>query len=230
MRNKNTIFQRDTKNFKQRWGFKNPHGSSSFHPTKAKAEHAKRIWRPQITQLHSAGLIKNGDFLEMVFSNLKDESGNHKPIVLSIQGVNGKSMLFNHNGSVLSLVDIRGQIAAKLSLSNPPGLHPHKTVHVPTGKTLNELKEDYMSDFHQSEPEPSPKQLNLLDIFEETSVAAENAMEEETSVSDNSFSNYGDNFSSYSEKQFSIISEMSQLPDNDKEKLFKSNLTSLLSL
>jgi len=230
MRNKNTIFKTGRKNTQQQWGFMNPHGSCSYYSTKTKAEYAKRIWRPQITQLHSAGLINNGDVLEMAFSNLKDESGHYKPIALSIQGINRNSMLFNHNGSVISLADIRGQIAVQLGLSNAPGLQPSKTVHVPTGKTLSELKEDYMSDFQRSEPEPNPKQLNLLDIFEETSPSAENAMEEEISISENSFSNYNNNFSSYSNKQFSIINEMSQLTDNDKEKLYKSNLTSLLSL
>ncbi len=166
----------------------------------------------------------------MAFSNVKDSAGNYKPIALTINGIDRNSMLFDHKGSVISLADIRKQIASRLGLSSPPGLQPHKTVHVPTGKTLSELKEDYMSDFQRSDPEPNPSQLNLLDIFEEISPSAENAMEEETSISENSFSNYNNNFSSYSNKQFSIINEMSQLSDYDKKKLYKSNLTSLLSL
>lgn len=231
MRNKNTIFKTSRKNPQQRWGFRNPYGNFSFYPTEAKANRAKRIWKPSISQLFHAGLIKKGHTLEMAFSKVKRDDGTYKTISMELEGTDKSTLLFSHGNSTISLTAIRDQIATQLGLNPRPSLNLDRTIHGPSGKTVEQLKQDYLKNYHRDKPTPVPTQLTLLEeILEDSPVSVEEPLEAEASATESSFSNYNNNFSSYSNKQFSIINEMPQLSDYDKERLLKSNLTSLLSL
>ena len=233
-----------------RWVFKNPVGDPSYYKTKKAAERARANWRPQITRLIRDNYIQKGDKLNLCFSGYYDSDGGWKKIPLTVEDVKGTTMMFsyidnNGNVKVKSLLEIKKAVAArKGDAKKMPSLNPWKTIHLESNKSIHQLKNQYVEDLNGNneesaeEPPVEAKQLNFLDFFAESDLESSSPDLDEkvihlpdvTPKQNNVLGDYKEEFCTYLESQAAAIENISHLSDEDKLKLCKANLMSLLSM
>ena len=231
------------------WVFKNPVGTPTYYKTKKAAERARSTWKPQITRLVRDDYIQKGDKVNLCFSGYYDKTGDFKRIPLTVEGVRGTATLFSYNDSsgnvkVKSLLEIKKAVAVKKGDPKKlPALNTRKTVHLNSNKSIHQLKNQFVEDFHnrtaESQEEPEPKQLNFLDVFADAAPEPvdfeqldEKILQLPTSgiAQNNSLNDYKEEFCAYLESQAAAVENISHLSDEDKLKLCKANLMSLLSI
>ena len=186
--------------------------------------------------------------MHLCFSGYYDNAGDFKEIPLTLEGVRGTSPLFSYTDSsgnvkVKSLLDIKKAVAAKKGYPKSfPSLNFNKTLHLDSNKSIHQLKNQFLKDFYSRAEEPqkksteAPKQLDFLDTLAgEAAPSAdfdEKILHLPASVpkQNNSLSDYKEEFCTYLESQVAAVENITHLSDEDKLKLCKVNLMSLLSM
>jgi len=194
--------------------------------TEKEARHSKVVWRPQLSRLFKEGVMKKGDKLSLKLA------GESNPLELELEGTRGKTIVFAVHGKQYSLKEIKEVVAKKM---NKPGkkvnLNYNQSIHLPSNKSLNQLKREYISqkrdESAQSDAKRWEQPFDFLSDFTPVSDPVEEASIPETE--DLEVSNFRGDFKKYEEAQFNILSELQTISEDKRMRCYKGSLIMFLS-
>jgi|2_EtaG_2_1085320.scaffolds.fasta_scaffold08558_2 hypothetical protein len=206
-----------------KWCYKNPAGGYQRVSTEEEALHSRKVWQPQWSRLIKDGIIKRGDLMSLKLYAVP------QPFELQIEGVRNKTPVFLVKGTSRSLGEIKQFVAEKLKKSDGASVSVNydQTIHIPSGKSLNALKKDYVHKARQENKNEESFDFSNVFLFEAQQKTKETKANNE--LQKTHFLNFKADFKKYEEAQFNIMSEMQTLSEEKRIECYRDSLIMFLS-
>jgi len=206
-----------------KWAYKNLAGVINRFDTEQEAARFKKTWKPHLSNLIKEGVIKKGDVISLKLY------GTPEPFDLELEGVKGRSTLFSAQGKTWSLTQIKQIVSKKLDKpAHSIGLNYNQTMHVPSGKSIIQLKKDFVS----SRREEKKLQEEELQPFDFSSSLDLNTNEEsnlQEEKTESSLINFRSDFKKYEEAQLDVLLQLKTIPQEKVLECYKGSLKLFLS-
>jgi len=216
------------RNAKGRWCYKTLAGDTWKYDTKEQAIHSRNVWQPQLTRLYLDKYIKKDDTILLKFY------GNLNPFELKVAGNKGRSLIFSHEGQQFTLKQIKELVAKRQNKKrvDQVGLNYGQTTHVPSGKSIKQLKQDYLSEKREAtkanqEAQPS---FDFLSTLNSPAEQPKEILESNIFLGKESFdiSKFQQALRAYEEVQYNFLSEIN-ISQEAKLKCYKESLIMFIS-